>query len=80
SALLLATRYDHPTLRTFAIAKLENAKLSAIERIRVAREFNIPSWEEPAYLELCEREEAITISEAGVLGLEAVVQVAKIRE
>ncbi|KAF8599379.1 hypothetical protein BDV93DRAFT_560462 [Ceratobasidium sp. AG-I] len=80
SALLLATRYDYSALRTFAINKLENTELSAVERIRLAREFDIPSWEEPAYLELCERDEAITMSEAGVLGLEAVVHVAKIRE
>ncbi|KAF8599372.1 hypothetical protein BDV93DRAFT_511764 [Ceratobasidium sp. AG-I] len=35
---------------------------------------------EPAYLELREQDEAIKISETGVLGLEAVVHVAKIRE
>ncbi|KAF8599383.1 hypothetical protein BDV93DRAFT_401316, partial [Ceratobasidium sp. AG-I] len=80
SALLLATRYDYPALRTFAINKLEKAKLSAVERIRLAREFDVPSWEEPAYLELCERDEAITMSEAEVLGLKTVVHVAKIRE
>ncbi|KAF8596260.1 hypothetical protein BDV93DRAFT_563547 [Ceratobasidium sp. AG-I] len=80
SALLLATKYHYPALRTFAITKLENAALSAVERIRLAREFDIPLWEEPAYLELCERDEAITMSEAGILGLEAVVHVAKIRE
>ncbi|KAF8596255.1 hypothetical protein BDV93DRAFT_611007 [Ceratobasidium sp. AG-I] len=80
SALLLATRYDYPALRTFAINKLENAKLSAVERIRLAREFDIPSWEEPAYLELCEREEPLTMPEAEVLGLKAVLYVGIIRE
>ncbi|KAF8596259.1 hypothetical protein BDV93DRAFT_611010 [Ceratobasidium sp. AG-I] len=64
SALAVATRYDYPALRAFAMDKLEKTALSAVERIRLAREFHIPSWEEPAYLELCERDEAITISEA----------------
>lgn len=80
SALLLATKYQYPALRAFAITKLENAALSAVERIRLARDFGIPSWEEPAYLELCERDEALTMAEAGVLGLEAVVHLGRIRE
>lgn len=80
SALRLATTYDYPALRVFAIKHLENASLSAVERIKLAREFNVLSWEEPAYIELCERDEAITMLEAAVLGLDAFVHVARIRE
>ncbi|KAF8599384.1 hypothetical protein BDV93DRAFT_546949 [Ceratobasidium sp. AG-I] len=80
SALLVATKYDYPALRIFAISKLEKAALSAVERIRLARKFNIPSWEEPAFLELCERDEAITVLEAEVLGLKTVVHMGRIRE
>ncbi|KAF8596251.1 hypothetical protein BDV93DRAFT_514308 [Ceratobasidium sp. AG-I] len=80
SALCLATTYDYPALRVFSIKHLENASLSAVERIRLAREFDLPSWEEPAYVELCERDEAVTVSEAAVLGLDASVHVASIRE
>lgn len=76
----MATRYDYPALRTFAIDKLEKASLSAVERIRLAREFDIPSWEEPAYVELCERDEHLTMAEAEVLGLEAVLNVGIVRE
>jgi hypothetical protein len=80
SALRIATAYDYPTLRAYAIEHLEKAELSAIERIKIVREFKLASWEEPAYLELCERDEAITMDEASVLGLEAFVHVAGIRE
>jgi hypothetical protein len=80
SALRIATTYDYPALRAFAINKLEKTSLSAIERIRIAREFNFTSWEAPAYVELCERDEAITEDEANVLGMSAFVHVAKIRE
>jgi hypothetical protein len=80
SALRIATAYDYPTLRTFAINKLEKTSLSAIERIRISREFSFTSWEAPAYVELCERDKAITEDEANVLGMSAFVQVAKIRE
>ncbi|KAG9085349.1 hypothetical protein FRC07_013393, partial [Ceratobasidium sp. 392] len=80
SALRLATTYDYPALRTFAISNLENAQLSAIERILIAREFEFTSWEEPAYVELCERDEPITEQEANALGVNVFVQVARIRE
>lgn len=80
SALRIATTYDYPALRNFAIRHLENISLSAVERIRLAREFGLASWEEPAYVELCERDDAITMSEAAVLGLDAFVHVARIRE
>jgi hypothetical protein len=80
SALRIATAYDYPGLRTFAIANLEKVSLSAVERIRLAREFGLASWEGPAYAELHERDEAITIEEATVLGLDAFVRVAKARE
>jgi hypothetical protein len=80
SALRIATAYGYPALRAFAINKLEKASLSAIERIRIAREFRFASWEAPAYVELCERDEAITETEANVLGMSAFVQVVKIRE
>lgn len=67
-------------MRTFAIKRLQDASLSAVDRIRLAREFGLSSWEEPAYVELCERDEAVTIFEARVLGLDALVQLGRIRE
>ena len=51
-----------------------------MDRIRLAREFDIPSWEEPAYLELCERDEPLTMVEAEVLGLKVVLYVGVVRE
>ncbi|QRV79084.1 hypothetical protein RhiJN_07099 [Ceratobasidium sp. AG-Ba] len=80
SALRTSTDFDYPELRTFAIARLESMQLDAIDRIRYAREFGIPTWEIPAYEELCGREEPITEDEAIVLGIGVFVQVAKIRE
>jgi hypothetical protein len=80
SALRIATAYDYPTLRAFTVKNLEKVSLSAVERIRLAREFGLTSWEGPAYAELHERDDAITIEEAAVLGLDAFVRVAKARE
>lgn len=80
SALRVATVYDYPSLRSYAIKCLEKARPSAAERIKIAREFELTSWEEPAYVELCKRNEPIQIEEAEALGLEAFVHVAGIRE
>ncbi|KAF8604152.1 hypothetical protein BDV93DRAFT_606182 [Ceratobasidium sp. AG-I] len=80
SALRIATAYDHPSLRAFATKHLESVSLTAIERIGLSREFGFSSWEGPAYVELCERDEAITKEEAGIMGIDAFVRVAKIRE
>lgn len=80
SALRIATAYDYPALSLYAINHLEKAQLTAIERIKIAREFGLVSWEEPAYFELCERDEPITMEEASVLGMDMFVRVAGIRE
>lgn len=80
SALRIATAYNYPALRTYAINHLTKAQLTAIERIKIAREFKLVSWEEPAYVELCERDEPITMEEASILGIATFVQVAGIRE
>ncbi|KAG9103709.1 hypothetical protein FRC06_008703 [Ceratobasidium sp. 370] len=80
STLRIATVYNYPGLRNFAISRLEKAGLSAIERIQLSDELLLPSWEKPAFTELCRRPDAITQSEAQVLGVERFAQVARIRE
>jgi hypothetical protein len=80
SALRIATIYDNPILRAFAIEALETASLSDKERIQMACEFDIPKWKDEAYTRLCQRKEAITIEEAAVLGLDSFVEMAKARE
>ncbi|KAF8757119.1 hypothetical protein RHS01_03688 [Rhizoctonia solani] len=80
SALRLATKYEYLVLRDYAIRHLEQAELSAISRVKIARELNLPSWLEPAYVDLCNRDETITEEEASILGMTTFVRVAKIRE
>lgn len=52
----------------------------AIERLKIGREFDLTSWEEAAFHELCMRDEAITAEEANILGLDTFVRIANIRE
>ncbi|KAF8605207.1 hypothetical protein BDV93DRAFT_507271 [Ceratobasidium sp. AG-I] len=80
SALRISSVYDYPALRAFSITHLEGLPLSAIQRIELAREFQLTSWEGPAYDELYEREEAITVEEARVLGIDSFAEVVKKRE
>lgn len=80
SALRVASLYDYPALRSYAIQHLELANLTAIERIKISREFGLKSWEEPAYKELYARKEPITVDEARVLGLDDYVRIVTARE
>ncbi|CAE6456688.1 unnamed protein product [Rhizoctonia solani] len=80
SALRIASAYGFDNLRAFAIQHLEKLSLAAIQRIQLAREFGLSSWEDPAYKELSEREKALTEEEAQVLGFSAFARVAQERE
>ncbi|CAE6490634.1 unnamed protein product [Rhizoctonia solani] len=80
SALRLATLYDYPALRAYSITHLNQAALGPIRRIEIARECKLPEWEEPAYIELGQRDEPITAEEASVLGLETLTDISRRRE
>ncbi|KAG8707164.1 hypothetical protein FRC08_000668 [Ceratobasidium sp. 394] len=80
SALRIATAFDYPALRNFAIKGLQRTSLGAAERVHLAREFDLASWEGPAYKELRTRDGPITLEEADTLGLGIFVDLAKARE
>ncbi|KAF8678408.1 hypothetical protein RHS04_05353 [Rhizoctonia solani] len=80
SALRIASIFDYPNLRKFALSRLEGMSLSALHRIQLSDELLIPSWEMPAFVELCNRAEPITLTEADVLGMSRFVEIARIRE
>ncbi|KAH7344490.1 hypothetical protein B0J17DRAFT_3657 [Rhizoctonia solani] len=80
SSLRIATAYEYPELRKFSIDRLGSSTLSAIQRIQLAREFDLTAWDESAFLELVTREESITKEEARELGVEKFEELAKARE
>ncbi|CAE6494982.1 unnamed protein product [Rhizoctonia solani] len=80
SALRVATAYEYYALREYCIQYLETLELGAVKRIEIAREFQLPTWEELAYHELEMRDEPITIGEAKMIGLDAFVSIAETRE
>jgi hypothetical protein len=80
SALRVATKFEHPTMRAFALAHLELENLAPIERIVMSRESNVPTWMERGLRELCARDEPISLAEAQILGIETFVGIAAKRE
>ncbi|CUA66758.1 hypothetical protein RSOLAG22IIIB_00205 [Rhizoctonia solani] len=80
STLRIASSFDYPALRKFAISKLEGMNLPAIQRIQLSDEFSLPTWETPAFAELCSRKEPVSQAEAEVLGMTRFVEIARLRE
>ncbi|EUC64160.1 hypothetical protein RSOL_436800 [Rhizoctonia solani AG-3 Rhs1AP] len=80
STLRIASTFEYPALRKFAISKLEGMNLPAIERIQLSDQFLLPTWETPAFTELCSRKDPISQSEAEILGMTRFVEIARIRE
>ncbi|CUA74212.1 hypothetical protein RSOLAG22IIIB_11053 [Rhizoctonia solani] len=81
STLRVATLYQNPDLRSFAISQLQSRfALTPIHRIALSDELSIPDWEAPAFLELCRRSESLSQKEASVLGVARTVEIARLRE
>ncbi|KAH7345364.1 hypothetical protein B0J17DRAFT_639621 [Rhizoctonia solani] len=82
STLRVATLFQNPDLRNFAISQLESIKHSAaaIDRIALSDELKLPDWEVPAFAELCRRPEPISAEEAKILGINRFVEIARMRE
>jgi hypothetical protein len=80
STLRLATKYKYEHMREYAIGCLEKRDLPPMERIKLARECNVPVWSEEALDELCAQDGLVTLAEADVLGLETFFELASRRE
>lgn len=80
STLMLATKYDHPSLRAFAIRRLKKLSLKPIEQFRISREYDVAEWEDKAIDALVNRDKPITKSEARILKYATLVKIAAKRE
>ncbi|CAE6494969.1 unnamed protein product [Rhizoctonia solani] len=81
STLRVATHYQNPNLRSFAITQLQSGLiLSPIYRIGLSDELSLPDWEIAAFTEFCRRPEPISQKEAKILGITRFAEIARIRE
>ena len=78
SVLDLATLWDFETIRQGVIARLRQTA-STVDRICVARRFDIEGWIQPAYIELCRRPASLTLAENTKLGMETATLLADVR-
>lgn len=80
STLKLATKYDSPALRAYAIQQLSPRLLEPIERYRLSRDGNVTEWMSKAIDDLCNRDKPITEHEAGILEPATFAKIAAKRE
>ncbi|KAI0629687.1 hypothetical protein C8Q77DRAFT_1025903, partial [Trametes polyzona] len=81
SILSLATRWDFASVRALAIRQLQALDMAPVDRVLLAREFDIGGrWALAAYTALCERPAPLSVAEASRLGVETAAVVAQIRE
>ncbi|KAJ7721484.1 hypothetical protein B0H16DRAFT_1335241, partial [Mycena metata] len=78
SVLSLATRWDFTSLRDLAMQHLF-ATTSAVERIALGRRYDILEWLVPAYTEVCERKDPLTIAEGRLLGVDDAICIGQVR-
>jgi hypothetical protein len=81
SILHLATRWEFDSIRKLAIQKLKGFTISPVEKIVLSRQFNLDStWTLPAYTDICQRPDTLTVFEARALGLETTMRIYQLRE
>ncbi|KAJ7496622.1 hypothetical protein FB451DRAFT_1208266 [Mycena latifolia] len=78
SVLSLATRWEFTSLRELALQHLF-LLTSAVDRIALGRRHDVPDWLVPAYTEVCERKDPLTLAEGRLLGLEDVIGIGQVR-
>ena len=77
----MATRWEFNGIRALAIRELQKLEVSPVDAIVLSRKYDIAGrWTLAAYAALCQRVDALTLEEAGRLGLETTVRIAQLRE
>jgi hypothetical protein len=66
------------TIRDLCVEKLEPL-VSGVEKVALVKECGILEWLLPAYMDLCQRTEPLTLEEGKVLGVEAMVKIGELK-
>ena len=67
-------------IRTRAIKALESLSTDLVDKIVIARKFDVSTWLVPSLHALVQREKPLDLSEGNRLGLEWALKVAEVRE
>jgi hypothetical protein len=76
--LTFANNFSMRVIRDLCIEKLE-PMVSGVEKVALAKECGILEWLLPAYMDLCQRMEPLTLEEGKILGVEAMVKIGELR-
>ena len=67
-------------VRDLAIDQIDGLTQPAMDRLDLAMKCQVSKWLEPAYVELCTREELLTLEDAERLGIRRFCALSQIRE
>jgi hypothetical protein len=80
SVLKLSSMWHFQKIRALAIKKMDGISMDLIDKINIARRFDILTWLVPTLNALVQREKPIDLLEGNRLGMEWVLKVAEVRE
>lgn len=80
SVLKLSTKWEFKMLRQAAIDALIALQIGPVDRIVLARQYDIRHWMVPALNELAKRPQPLGLEEGTKLGLETALKLASVRE
>jgi hypothetical protein len=80
SVLRLATKWEFLGFRALAISELEGELKDPIERILLARAFDVPQWLYLGYEALVMRDAVVSLEEAESIGYPTTIRLCQLRE
>jgi len=80
SVLKLSSMWQFHKMRATAIKNMEDFSMDLVDKIVIARRFDVSTWLVPTLNALVQREKPIDLSEGNRLGMEWVLKVAEVRE
>ncbi|KDQ58985.1 hypothetical protein JAAARDRAFT_109232, partial [Jaapia argillacea MUCL 33604] len=79
SVLALATKWSFKSVRFTAIRHLTTIA-SPIDKLVLGRQYDVLEWLQDAYVNICQRPEALSIEEAEKLGLKEAILISQVRQ
>jgi hypothetical protein len=71
--------WNFQSIKNLAVERL-SAIATPVDKIVLGRRYNIFEWLENAYIDVCWRDQALTIEEGKLLGVEDVIKIAAMRQ
>jgi len=79
SVLKLSTMWQFHKVRAIAIKNMEGLSMDLVDKIVIARRYDVSTWLVPTLNALIQREKLIDLSEGNRLGMDWVLKVAEVR-